>query len=89
MDSDDVFSATFDLYTDDIDYGNYTVEFQVSYKQDNEIYETPTISSSFTVVPTEDNNVNRGYILPVGIIASAIVSIVLFFKYKKRRRNGK
>jgi hypothetical protein len=87
MDSDDVFSATFDLYTDDIDYGNYTVEFQVSFKQGNEIYETPGISSSFTVVPAEDNSVNRGFILPIGIIALSIISLVLFFRYKKRRNS--
>jgi hypothetical protein len=88
MDSDDVFSASFDLYTDKIDYGNYTLDFQVSFKQGNEIYETPAISSSFTVVPMDDNSVNRGYILPVGIIASAIVSMILFLEYKKRRRNS-
>jgi len=89
MDADDVFSATFDLYTDEIDYGNHTMDFQVSFKQGNEIYETPAISSSFTVVPMDDSSVNRGFILPVGIIASAVVSVVLFFEYKKRRRNGK
>jgi hypothetical protein len=60
----------------------------VSFKQGNEIYETPAISSSFTVVPMDDNSVNRGYILPVGIIASAIVSMILFLEYKKRRRNS-
>jgi len=53
MDSDDVFSASFDLYTDMLDYGNNTIKFKVSYKQGSEYYETPTIDHSFRVVSGE------------------------------------
>jgi hypothetical protein len=50
MDPDDVFSTSFDLYTDTLDYGTYTIGFKVSFKQGNEYYETPLISKSFSVV---------------------------------------
>ena len=50
MDPDDVFSASFDLYTDMLDYGNHTIKFQVSYKQGNEYFETPSISHTFQVI---------------------------------------
>ena len=50
MNSDDVFSASFDIYTDTVDYGVQIVGFIVSYKQGNEYYETPMVSKSFSVV---------------------------------------
>jgi len=53
MDPDDVFSASFDIYSDKLDYGNHTIKFKVSYKQGNEYYETPFISHSFKVVSGE------------------------------------
>jgi hypothetical protein len=53
MDADDVFSASFDIYTDQLDYGNHTIQFKVSYKQAGEYYETPTIDHSFSVTSGE------------------------------------
>lgn len=50
MDPDDVYSASFDIYTDTVDYGVQTIGFKVSYKQGNEYYETPTVNKSFSVV---------------------------------------
>jgi hypothetical protein len=56
MEPDDVFSASFDIFTDDLDYGNNTIEFEVSFKQGNEYFKTPTISSSFLVVEGEGSS---------------------------------
>lgn len=50
MDPDDVFSASFNLYTNNLDYGNHSIKFKVSFKQGNDYYETPTITNSFSVV---------------------------------------
>jgi hypothetical protein len=50
MDPDDVFSASFDIYADTVDYGKQIIGFTVSFKQGNEYYETPLVSKSFTVV---------------------------------------
>jgi hypothetical protein len=50
MDPDDVFSASFDIYTDMLDYGNHTIKFKVSFKQGSEYYETPSISHLFKVI---------------------------------------
>jgi hypothetical protein len=86
MDPDDVFSASFDLYVDNIDYGNYTVEFKVSFKQGNNYYETPVVSSSFKVVAAEQNSGDGGLSITIGITAAVIiVALVLLFVFKKRR----
>lgn len=50
MDPDDVFSASFDIYADTVDYGTQIIGFTVSFKQGNEYFETPLVSKSFTVV---------------------------------------
>jgi len=56
MDPDDVFSASFDIYSDMLDYGNHTIKFKVSFKQGSEYYETPSISHSFKVISGEGTN---------------------------------
>jgi putative FmdB family regulatory protein len=50
MDPDDVFSASFDIYADTVDYGKQTIGFTVSFKQGNDYYETPVVSKTFSVV---------------------------------------
>lgn len=50
MDPDDVFSASFDIYTDTVGYGTQIIGFKVSFKQGNDYYETPLVSKTFTVV---------------------------------------
>jgi hypothetical protein len=50
MDTDDVFSASFDIYADTIDYGTHIIGFIVSFKQGNDYYETPVVSKTFSVV---------------------------------------
>ena len=50
MDPDDVFSASFDIYTDTVDYGTQIIGFIVSFKQGNDYYETPMVSKTFRVV---------------------------------------
>ncbi|VVB61223.1 Uncharacterised protein [uncultured archaeon] len=50
MDPDDVFSASFDIYTDTVGYGTQIIGFKVSFKQGNDYYETPLVSKSFSVV---------------------------------------
>ncbi len=50
MEPDDVFSASFDIYADMIDYGSHLVGFIVSFKQGNDYYETPMVTKAFSVV---------------------------------------
>ena len=95
MDPDDVFSASFDLYTDMLDYGDHTIEFRVSFKQGNEYYETPSISHSYSIVSgdgtsyqssTNENSelsdsfgLNAGFFNTCIIIILVIVLIVVIF----------
>jgi hypothetical protein len=50
MDPDDVFSASFNIYTDTVDLGSHTIGFKVLFKQGNDYYETPIVSKSFDVI---------------------------------------
>lgn len=50
MDSDDVFSTSFDIYTDTVGYGTHIIGFIVSFKQGNDYYETPVVNKAFNVV---------------------------------------
>ncbi len=50
MDTDDVFSASFDIYTNTVDFGTHIIGFVVSFKQGNDYFETPMVSKSFDVV---------------------------------------
>ncbi|MEM0493380.1 MAG: hypothetical protein QXS02_05455 [Candidatus Thermoplasmatota archaeon] len=50
MDPDDVFSASFDIFTDTVDYGYVTISFVVTYKQGNEYYQAPIVNRTFEVV---------------------------------------
>ena len=103
MDPDDVFSASFDVFTDTLDYGDHTIEFEVSFKQGTEYYKTPKSSTTFSVLKGEgssyqsneqtsgENQVQPdilGICLPVIIGIIAIIAIVILFKWKKRRSNG-
>ncbi len=103
MDSDDVFSASFDLYTDMLDYGNNTIKFKVSYKQGSEYYETPTIDHSFRVISgegtsylpsTKDSDESNGFsgdilsmCIPILLLIIVIVIIIVLWKWKKGRKN--
>ena len=105
MDPDDVFSASFNLYTDKLDYGNHTISFKVSFKQGNDYYETPTITNSFSVVEEEgvsyQPSASADEASPVGpsegfigtclmFISVIIIIIVVFLIWRwKKRRNAK
>ena len=56
MDPDDVFSASFDIFTDDLEYGTYTIDFEVSFKQGNEYFKTPKITATFEVGTNTGSN---------------------------------
>lgn len=87
MDPDDVFSASFDVYTGGLEIGTeYTVEFKVSFKQDDNYYETPSVSSSFKVVkPVDKNQVDIPCFSGIILLIVTIVAIVLYYIFKRRR----
>jgi hypothetical protein len=104
MDPDDVFSASFDIYTDMLDYGNHTIKFKVSFKQGSEYYETPYISHLFRVVSgdgtsyqtsvnddSESSNGFGGDIFSICyiIIPIIIVIIIVFIIWRWRKGRKK
>jgi len=87
MDADDVFSASFNVYTSDLEIGSeYNVDFKVSFKQGDNYYETPTVSSSFKVVkPTAQSNAGGISLIAVLFFVIIVVALYLFYRWKKRR----
>ena len=102
MDPDDVFSASFDIYTEDLDLGTYDLEFDVSFKQDNEYYQTPSLATQYEVISGQGysygaNGVTNGdteqqsgnlmmSCLPILIAIIVLVAIIIIYRWKKGRR---
>jgi len=88
MDPDDVFSASFDVSTDNLNIGNkYNLSFMVTYKQNDNFFETPSVSASFTVTePTNENEGGSTCYTSIAILLIVIIVIVLFFIIRKRRK---
>ena len=86
MDPDDVFSASFDVYTDNLVVGcNYSVDFGVSFKQGENYYETEPASTVFQVVEpvvVEEDGFFNNIILLIIIV---IVVLLIFNSWRKRR----
>jgi hypothetical protein len=85
MDSDDVFSASFDVNADDLDPGNYTLGFKVSFKQGNNYFESPTISDQISVVKNNVGSSSDGGSTLIIIGFVIVIVIILFFVLWKRR----
>jgi hypothetical protein len=100
MDPDDVFSASFDIFADKLDYGNHTIRFKVSFKQGSEYYETPSINHVFKVVSSdgtsyqsskEDNSESNGafsddiFSMCIIIIPILVVIIIIFIIWRWRK----
>ena len=89
MDPDDVFSASFDISPGTLPYGTYNLGFKVTFKQDNEYFETPIISSNFSVIPATQRGREGGLFVLIGAVIIAILVILFFVFYKKKRRTTK
>lgn len=86
MDPDDVFSASFNIYSSNLEIGkNYTVDFKVSFKQGDNYYETDTVGSSFMVLKqTAEKDTDLSiYII---ILFAFVIFIYLLIRFFKKRR---
>ncbi|MDG6218491.1 MAG: hypothetical protein QCI00_03520, partial [Candidatus Thermoplasmatota archaeon] len=86
MKSDDVFSASFDISSDELEPGNYSIGFKVAFKQGNNYFESPTISKqvAVTLKGTENESIDTGFlIMMIGIIL--LIFIIVLFIFRKRR----
>jgi len=87
MDPDDVFSVTFDVNAENLDVGKeYPIRFNLSFKQDGDYYQTPSVASFFIVSESITNDNTN----PYGFLAVALIILVGFlvyyFYYYKRRK---
>ena len=102
MDPDDVFSASFDIYADFLDYGNHTIKFKISFKQGSEYYETPYVSHLFKVVSadgtsyqsllngdSESSGLFGDVIFSIVILVFSIILIIIIFFILWRWKKGR
>jgi hypothetical protein len=89
MDPDDVFSASFDVSSGNLSFGNYSIGFKVSFKQDNEYYETPIVTSTFSIVPQTNYRSDGNIFFVIGAIIIIVVAIMFFGYYINKRRATK
>ena len=86
MDSDDVFSASFDVNSGGLEPGNYTLGFKVAFKQGNNYFESPAISNQIAVIKNDaaTESFDVGYAIAIIVLIGLIV-FILFFVFWKRR----
>jgi hypothetical protein len=89
MDPDDVFSATFDISANSLEYGDYYLGFVVTFKQENDYYETPIINTVFSVVPQSVSNNDGSLVYFSGSIVIVAIAIFLMYIFFKKRRINK
>ena len=86
MDADDVFSASFNVDTDNLKVGeNYSIAFKVLFKQNDNYYESPIVSSKFQVIDKTENQGSNLYLYIAVVIIIILIIIFYLFVYKKRR----
>jgi hypothetical protein len=87
MDPDDVFSASFEVDTNNLNIGeNYSIDFEVSFKQGENYFETPAVNAKFKVVQTTETNNPLNMCYAGVTIIVVLISIILFFFIRKRRK---
>jgi len=85
MDPDDAFSASFDLSTENLDVGTYSISFIVTFKQGMEYYTTTPVDATFSIVEEQQNGFP--FLMIFGIIAVvAIILLILIFWFRRRSR---
>lgn len=86
MKSDDVFSASFDISSDELEPGNYSIGFKVAFKQGNNYFESPTIfrQIAVTLKGAHDESIDTGFLIMI-IIGILLILIIVFFIFQKRR----
>lgn len=86
MNSDDVFSASFDVFSKDLDPGNYSMGFKVSFKQGNNYFESPVIAETIMVSPnnTNTNSIDSGFATMIIGLMVLLVIVIFFILWKTR-----
>ncbi len=86
MDSDDVFSASFDVFSKDLYPGNYSMGFKVSFKQGNNYFESPVIAETIMVSPnnTNTNSIDSGFATIIIGLMVLLVIVIFFILWKTR-----
>lgn len=86
MDPDDVFSASFDVYTDNLVIGrNYSIDFGVSFKQGENYYETESVITGFQVVKPQKVE-DGGFINTTILLVVVVIAVLLIVNGVRKRR---
>lgn len=87
MDADDLYAVTFDISAGNLEENeSYPIAYQITFKQDNNIYSNIPITSSITVEAAESQNGIELILAGVFLIILIIISLGYFVLKKKRGR---
>jgi len=85
MDPDDVFSASFDVYSNGLEIGEeYDINFYVSFKQGENYYQTFPVTSNINVVKASQKQSGLD-LFSTSIIVLLIVIILLILYYSRKK----
>ncbi len=88
MDADDLYAVTFDISAGELSANKtYPIEYQITFKQDNNLYTTTPVTSSFFV---EDYKATNGatFIIGFAVLLLVILLVIVLFYYRRKRRRS-
>jgi hypothetical protein len=87
MDADDLYAVTFDISSGHLSANqSYPIAYEITFKQNNNIYTNTPVSSSITILPALKSN---GIEYAIGIIILIIVLITIFIIFYLRKKRGR
>ena len=87
MDADDLYAVTFDISADNLEENkSYPIDYQITFKQDNNIYSNTPISSSITIETAQTHNGIELIVAGVFVVVLFIILLGYFVLKKKRGR---
>jgi len=86
MDADDLYAVTFEINADQLKENNtYPIEYEITFKQDANIYATTPVVTQFTVASSNGQN-GTEYIIGFSILILLLFVIIIYYFYRKKRR---
>jgi hypothetical protein len=85
MDADDLYAVTFDLSTGNLSENQtYPISYEITFKQDNNVYSNIPVTTSVTVQSIEKSNGTEYIIAIIGFIILVGILFIVFYLRRKR-----
>jgi len=87
MEVGDIFSASFDLHTNDLDLGELTIPFELLYKdvETDKIYTGEGYSVTLEVRETQTSTMPTTLLAGAAVLVIIVIGLVLWMRARRRR----